>query len=200
MEGWAEWLKRGAGTVAKGHPRSSLPATPRPAIPGGLLSSRARVGPNGQLDHRRLLSGCQEFLWFVGAPGLGELAVALGPDGLGAALDLVEGRHAADGAVEPNGVVVVVLACASPRPASTVVSPLAAPTEGPHGRLGPRRPSPRRRPDVASPGTTASSPRVHARRHCSLRVERAGARPRARTRGGRAGSRFLARWRSASPH
>jgi hypothetical protein len=92
--------------------------SPQPAIPGGVLSSRARVRFAGRVEHRCLLLqgqvacgvsslACLGTALAAGLPGLGELAVALGPDGLGSTLELVEGRDVADGAVEPHRVVVL---------------------------------------------------------------------------------------------
>ena len=112
--GWAEGLMRGAGTAAKSHPHSSLSAAPQPAIPGGLLSSRARFRFTGRLYHWHFLSWCQEVFRFVVAPGFratvgpgfagcSEVAVTLGSNGLRRALELIAPCHVADGAVERLG-------------------------------------------------------------------------------------------------
>jgi len=59
-----------------GHP------SPRPAIPGGLLSSRARVRFAGRVDHRRVLSVCQGLMGLTVPCGLGAAeAAATGVEG-----------------------------------------------------------------------------------------------------------------------
>ena len=99
-------LPSGAGWVG-GVGRLSLDGhpSPRPAIPGGLLSSRARFRFAGRVNHRRLLSVCQEFFRVIAASGLrptggsgfaglGELSVARGPEALGPALERVREQGA----------------------------------------------------------------------------------------------------------